>query len=109
MKPFCCSAVMTGAAALVLVGGCSSTWPPAQQQTAQHATADTGPRLARTDQRTSRTEPSPPPPRKPPVLSVGVTDPDTQLILPWFLADIVNAVNTQQSFGDLMHTMKGGL
>jgi len=30
---------------------------------------------------------------KPPVLSVGVSYSDTQLILPWFLTDIINAVN----------------
>ncbi|HKT94944.1 MAG TPA: hypothetical protein VJS30_00220 [Paraburkholderia sp.] len=32
-------------------------------------------------------------PSKPPALSVGVSDPDTQLILPWFLTDLINAVN----------------
>jgi len=38
-----------------------------------------------------------------------VTDPGTQLILPWFLADIINAVNTHQSFGSTLNTMKQGL
>jgi hypothetical protein len=38
-----------------------------------------------------------------------VSDPDTQLILPWFLADIINAVNAHQSFGSALNTMKQGL
>jgi PBP1b-binding outer membrane lipoprotein LpoB len=106
MKPLCFFAAMTGAPVLVLVAaGCSSTWPPAPEQTVQHAPADTATRTARTDHAVARAEP----PQRPPSLSVGVSDPGTQLILPWFLADIVNAVNTRQSFGDLMHTMKGGL
>ncbi|WP_322028752.1 hypothetical protein [Paraburkholderia sp. J76] len=33
------------------------------------------------------------PASKPPRLTVGVSDPDTQLILPWFLNDIINFVN----------------
>jgi hypothetical protein len=30
---------------------------------------------------------------KPPRLTVGVSDPNTELILPWFLNDIINFVN----------------
>ena len=40
-----------------------------------------------------------------PVISVGVTDPDTQLNLPWFLTDIINAVNTRTSANDLLRTV----
>jgi len=32
-----------------------------------------------------------------PRLTVGVSDPNTQLILPWFLTDIINAVNSHPS------------
>ncbi|MFD1560268.1 hypothetical protein ACFSHT_32250 [Paraburkholderia silviterrae] len=45
--------------------GCASTQPPVNDQSARRA----------------------------PRLSVGVSDPNTQLILPWFLTDLINAVN----------------
>lgn len=44
-----------------------------------------------------------------PVIRVGVSDPDTQLNLPWFLADVINAVNTRMSACDLLHTLKNDL
>ncbi|MGH8778075.1 hypothetical protein [Paraburkholderia sp.] len=37
-----------------------------------------------------------------PVLRVGVSDPNTQLILPWFLADIVDGINNHTPPGDLL-------
>lgn len=37
-----------------------------------------------------------------PVLRVGVSDPNTQLILPWFLADIVDAINNRTPPADLL-------
>ena len=72
---------------------------------------DTG---ARTDadtgaMRTAQNPPRAAPASKPPVLSVGVSDPDTQLILPWFLTDMIDAVNSHQSFGDFLNAMKAGL
>lgn len=46
---------------------------------------------------------------QPPVLSIGVSDPDTKLNLPWFLTDIVNAVNTHQSARCFFHALKSGI
>ncbi|MXK61430.1 hypothetical protein GRT41_34135 [Burkholderia pseudomallei] len=43
---------------------------------------------------------------RPPSIRVCVSDPDTQLNLPWFLTDIINAVNTRQSGGELLHQMR---
>ena len=80
MKPICFAA-----ACVVFVAGCAS----AGNQTAQpgladndtyflHGTADATPRDVTS---------------KPPRLSVGTSYPDTQLILPWFLNDIINFIN----------------
>jgi hypothetical protein len=46
---------------------------------------------------------------KPPRLSVGVSDPDTKLNLPWFLTDIVNAVNTHQSAHCFVRALRSGI
>ncbi|HEX7934917.1 MAG TPA: hypothetical protein VF573_17830 [Paraburkholderia sp.] len=106
MKPFC---LFTAMAAAVLAAGCSPAWPPAHEaasaQVSQQAQQTQQAQQQQAHQQTQQQQP----PHKPPVLSVGVSDPDTQLVLPWFLADIVNAVNTHQSAGGLMQTMKGGL
>jgi hypothetical protein len=45
---------------------------------------------------------------KRPRLSVGTSYPDTKLNLPWFLTDIINAVNTRQSPRCLLHTLGKG-
>jgi hypothetical protein len=92
------------AALVVFVAGCSSASPPSYKQTVQHVPADTGTCIARAN----RGAACPDSTSKPPVLSVGVSDPDTQLILPWFLTDIINAVNTHESAGDLLHTIRNG-
>lgn len=42
------------------------------------------------------------------VIRVGASDPDTQLILPWFLTDIVNAMNARTSTGDFLRTVGDG-
>jgi hypothetical protein len=46
---------------------------------------------------------------KPPALTIGVSDPNTALNLPWFLTDIVNAVNTHQSPHCLMRALRNGI
>lgn len=43
---------------------------------------------------------------KAPPIRVCVSDPDTQLNLPWFLTDVLTAVDTHQSPRDLLHTMR---
>jgi len=74
---------------VVLATGCASTWPAAPDQTAPPRAASTdtymlhGPQAAAPANAAS----------KPPRLSVGTSYPDTQLILPWFLNDIINFVN----------------
>lgn len=40
-----------------------------------------------------------------PTLKVGVTDPNTQLNLPWFLTDTINAINARSSPNDLLRKL----
>jgi hypothetical protein len=84
MKPFCFAAAI-----VVLTAGCSSMRSPANNQTARPSPADTDTYILHaTDGATPGDSTS-----KPPRLSVGVSYPDTQLILPWFLSDIINFIN----------------
>jgi hypothetical protein len=99
MKPF-----RSTAALVVLAAGCSSTWSPANKQTVQHIPANTDTCIPRATHGATRADST----SKPPVLSVGVSDPDTQLILPWFLTDIINAINAHESVSDLLHTIRSG-
>ncbi|NKJ50641.1 hypothetical protein CIC12_28725 [Burkholderia sp. SG-MS1] len=84
MKPLCFAAVLA-----VLAAGCTSTSSPTNDQTARANPAHTdsyilhGPNGATRYDSTSR----------PPRLSVGTSYSDTQLILPWFLNDIIDFVN----------------
>ncbi|KWF67628.1 hypothetical protein NUV25_03730 [Burkholderia pseudomultivorans] len=45
-------------------------------------------------------------PAKPPSIRVCVSDSNTQLNLPWFLTDVIDAVNTRQSPSALLHRMR---
>jgi hypothetical protein len=84
MKSFCFAAVF-----VLLTAGCSSTGSLANNQSAPPNPADTDTYILHaTDGATPGGSVS-----KPPRLSVGVSYPDTQLILPWFLNDIINLVN----------------
>ncbi|MCP3726078.1 hypothetical protein M3I53_23610 [Paraburkholderia sp. CNPSo 3272] len=76
MKGFCCAAFLA-----LLVAGCASPSPPPAAETDSYMLHS--PDGAHSGAPTS----------KPPRLTVGVSDPDTQLILPWFLNDIINFVN----------------
>lgn len=42
-------------------------------------------------------------------LSIGVSDPGTKLILPWFVADLVNAVNQRTSPQDFAKSLRDGI
>ncbi|WP_408495373.1 hypothetical protein [Paraburkholderia sediminicola] len=84
MKPFCYVIAL-----VVLTAGCASTWPPANNQIAQQIPADSNAYIPRANHGATRGDSA----SKPPMLSVGVSYSDTQLILPWFLTDIINAVN----------------
>ena len=84
MKPFYFAAIL-----VVLTAGCSSTWTPASNQTARPNSIDTDSYILHNTGGATRADTT----SKPPRLSVGVSYPDTQLILPWFLNDIINFVN----------------
>jgi hypothetical protein len=84
MKPFCFAAAL-----VVLTAGCASTWSPANNQTARPSPADTDTYILHTVDGATPGDST----AKPPRLSVGVSYPDTQLILPWFLNDIINFIN----------------
>lgn len=48
-------------------------------------------------------------PTSQPTLRVGLSDPNTQLVLPWFLADLVDAVNQRTSPHDLAKKLREGI
>lgn len=77
------------AAFVVLVAGCTSTSSPASDQAARTGPADTSTYILHSPDGAAPAYADARPPR----LTVGVSDPDTQLILPWFLNDIINFVN----------------
>ncbi|QIE26386.1 hypothetical protein SBC1_43370 (plasmid) [Caballeronia sp. SBC1] len=85
MKPFCLAAAF-----VVLTAGCSSTSSPENNQIARPNPANTDTYILHS---TNGPMPSDSMSSTPPRLSVGVSYPDTQLILPWFLNDIINFVN----------------
>ena len=90
---------------ILLTAACSPAWPDASthlRQTAQPDTLVPAP-VAVNDQKHTA------PPANAPVISVGVSDPNTQLILPWFLTDIINAINTRTSAGDFLRTVGRGI
>jgi hypothetical protein len=84
MKPFCFAVVL-----VVLSAGCASTSSPANDQTARLGPADTNTYILHTPDGATPGDST----SKPPRLSVGTSYPDTQLILPWFLNDIINLIN----------------
>ncbi|MFL9911840.1 hypothetical protein [Paraburkholderia sp. RL17-337-BIB-A] len=84
MKPFCFAAAF-----VVLTTGCSSIRSPANNQTAWPSPADTDTYILHATDGAAPGDSTSMPPR----LSVGVSYPDTQLILPWFLNDIINFIN----------------
>ncbi|WP_296224314.1 hypothetical protein [Ralstonia sp. UBA689] len=50
-----------------------------------------------------------PAPTSQPTLRIGLSDPNTQLVLPWFLADLVDAVNQRTSPHDLAKKLRDGI
>lgn len=42
-------------------------------------------------------------------LQIGLSDPDTQLVLPWFLADLVDAVNQRIPPRELAKKLRDGI
>jgi hypothetical protein len=93
------------AALMLIVGASVSTLCCAAGQTPQQARADP-------NECTVSADPSIAPtgsPSKRPAISVGVSDPDTKLNLPWFLTDIINAVNTHQSAHCFVRALRSGI
>jgi hypothetical protein len=84
MKPFCFAAAL-----VVLTAGCASTGSPANKQTVRPGPADTDTYILHTTNGATHGDST----SKPPRLTVGTSYSDTQLILPWFLNDIINFVN----------------
>jgi hypothetical protein len=84
MKPLCFATVL-----VVLVAGCASPSSPTSGRAPQPGPDDTDTYILHSPEYSPRPVASSRPPR----LTVGVSDPDTQLILPWFLNDIINFIN----------------
>ena len=84
MKPFCFAAAL-----VLLTAGCTSTPSPADSQHARTDPADTDSYILHSTNGVTPGGSTSRPPR----LSVGVSYSDTQLILPWFLNDIIDFVN----------------
>ncbi len=96
MKAFFCVVALT-----VCALNSPPTWSHANEQPVQQHRGDTDKCVASPGSSAAHADST----SKPPRISVGVSYPDTQLNLPWFLTDIINAVNTHQSPRCLLHTL----
>jgi len=83
MKSICFAAAVA-----VLIAGCASTPSPANDQAVRPGEPGTNAYMQVPDGATPANGAS-----RPPRLSVGTSYPDTELILPWFLNDVINMVN----------------
>lgn len=84
MKSISCAATF-----VLLLAGCALASSPADHESVRPGNAGTNAyRLHAPDSATSGNAQS-----RPPRLTVGTSYPDTQLILPWFLNDIIDFVN----------------
>jgi hypothetical protein len=92
-------------AAMMMAGASFPTLCHAHAQATQPARADANECTVSADPSITPTGSA----AKPPVLSVGVGDPDTKLNLPWFLTDIVNAVNTHESAHCFLRALRSGI
>jgi hypothetical protein len=84
MKPVCFAAALA-----VFAAGCASTSSPVNNQIAGPGPDNNDTYILHSPERSTLSDS----PSQPPRLTVGVSYPDTQLILPWFLNDIINVVN----------------
>jgi hypothetical protein len=84
MKSFCLAAVL-----VVLFAGCASNQSTANDQTARSGPTDTDTYILHGSNGAMPGNSA----SKPQRLTVGTSYSDTQLILPWFLNDIINFVN----------------
>ncbi|RDU97408.1 hypothetical protein DWV00_19535 [Trinickia dinghuensis] len=93
------------AASMIMAAASFSTLSYAAAETTQPARADANECTVSADPSITPTGTA----SKPPVLSVGVTDPNTKLNLPWFLTDMINAVNTHQSAHCFVRALRSGI
>ncbi|HEY2019628.1 hypothetical protein [Paraburkholderia sp.] len=84
MKSLCCAAALA-----VLTAGCTSTSSPANNLSVPPGAPGTDSYILSTPNGATPNDAAPRPPR----LTVGTSYSDTQLILPWFLNDVINFVN----------------
>ena len=84
IKPFCFAAAL-----VVLLAGCASNSSPTDNQISRSSPADTDTYILHSTNGAAPGDSTSRPQR----LTVGTSYSDTQLILPWFLNDIINFVN----------------
>jgi hypothetical protein len=84
IKPFCFAAAL-----VVLFAGCASNSSPTDNQSSRSSPADTDTYILHSTNGAAPGDSTSRPQR----LTVGTSYSDTQLILPWFLNDIINFVN----------------
>jgi hypothetical protein len=99
MKP-----LRSTAALIVLAAACFSTASGAGQQNVQRVPGDAKNCVPPATRGATSADAK----ARPPLIRVCVSDSDTQLNLPWFLTDTINAVNAHESAGDLLHKIKNG-
>ncbi|MBN3776121.1 hypothetical protein G3O06_00885 [Burkholderia sp. Ac-20345] len=98
MKRVATAAILTLLAAVSLPAAAGTTSGSAEPAPVQaHAKNCVPSRDAMPDARSSS---------KAPPIRVCVSDSNTQLNLPWFLTDVLTAVDTHQSGGDLLRKMR---
>jgi hypothetical protein len=92
------NALRFGASLVLFAAACSPAWSYVSVQPVQAVQSDTPapnqvviPHPKNTAQPVDR-----------PVLGIGLSDPNTQLILPQLLTDIINALNSRTSADDLL-------
>lgn len=84
MKPICFAAAL-----VVFVAGCASTSSPTNEPAARPAQAAPDTYLLHSPDNMTPGDATSRPPR----LTVGTSYSDTQLILPWFLNDVIDFIN----------------
>ncbi|WP_322025884.1 hypothetical protein [Burkholderia sp. BCC1977] len=88
--------ILLAAASLPAVAGTDNAAAPVPQQAKNCVPSSTSAATAPASRAASKAPP----------IRVCVGDSDTQLNLPWFLTDILTAVDTHQSPRDLLHKMR---
>ncbi|WP_334043324.1 hypothetical protein [Burkholderia ambifaria] len=96
VAPFALLIVLAAASVPALAGGTTASPVPQQAKNCVPSSTSASPGTAPGSRATSKAPP----------IRVCVGDSDTQLNLPWFLTDILTAVDTHQSPRGLLHKMR---